>query len=450
MSLMISISGVRGIVGESLTPSVVVTYAGAFGEYSRRGTIVIGRDGRITGKIIGHLVSSTLLSLGCNVVALGVVPTPTVALAVEELGAAGGISITASHNPMEWNGLKFIGRSGMFLDEGEQRQLRAIADGNSISYAAWNGIGSHRPDESFVRRHIERALGIPEINKEAIARRRLKVVVDCINAAGGGIVPPLLRELGCRVVEMNCEVSGIFTRTPEPVPENLGALCRRVVEEKADLGIAVDPDVDRLVLITEKGEPFGEEYTVTTAVKYILEKHRGAGERVVINLSTTRAVDDIAKACGATVVRTPVGEINVASKMKEIGAVIGGEGSGGVIFPAVHYGRDAIVGIALILQQLTDFRGTLSQFKATLPQYAIVKTKAGLKGKDADAMFDTIRRKYAGKGTFTDTDGLKIDFADSWVHLRKSNTEPIIRIIAEAPTTDRAQSLLSEFQRIVG
>ncbi len=451
MSLMISISGVRGVVGESLTPSVVVNFAGAFGEYSRRGTIVLGRDGRVTGKVIGHLVSSTLLSLGCNVVALGIAPTPTIALAVEALGAAGGISITASHNPMEWNGLKFIGPTGMFLDEQQNGALRSIAEGGALSYAPWNRLGTHTADESFIRKHLEKVFRIPELQRERIARRRLKVVVDCINASGGAIVPPMLRELGCRVVEMNCEMSGVFSRTPEPVPENLDDLCKRVVEEKADIGIAVDPDADRLVLITERGEPFGEEYTVTAAVKFMLEKRRMPNDgRVVVNLSTTRAVDDVARSCGATVVRTPVGEINVASKMKEIGALIGGEGSGGVILPEVHYGRDAMVGIALILQQLAEFNGTLSEFKATLPQYSITKTKVEVRGKDAGSLFESVRRRYASSGTITALDGLKVDFPDSWVHLRKSNTEPVIRIIAEAPDAAAAKSLLRQVQDLLG
>lgn len=467
MSLIISISGIRGIVGESLTPDVIVKYSAAFVQYCLPQTgsrIVIGRDGRITGKIIGNIVSSTLLSMGCDVVALGVVPTPTVALAVEKLGAAGGIAITASHNPIQWNGLKFIAQTGMFLNAEENEKLWSIAEGQKFNYAAWNKLGQHIADESFIQNHIDSVLSLPYINVEQIRKRKFKVVVDCINASGGIIVPKLLRDLGCEVVELNCEMSGIFSHMPEPIPENLVELCNQVLVNKADLGIAVDPDVDRLVLITDKGEPFGEEYTITTVVKFILEKQkllttftrrRRASHSpltVVVNLSTTRAVDDVGKTFGAAVFRTPVGEINVAQKMKEVGAIIGGEGSGGVILPDVHYTRDAIVGIGLILQQLTEYQGTISEFKESLPKYSIVKSKFESASvghrNEIEREFDTIQRKYESEGNINTEDGLKIDFEDSWIHLRKSNTEPIIRIIAEARTLDRAKKLVEELKII--
>lgn len=451
MSLMVSISGVRGIVGESLTPDVVVQYASAFAEFCGRGTIVLGRDGRITGKIITHLTSSTLLAAGCDVIAIGICPTPTVQLAVEQSGAVGGVVVTASHNPMQWNGMKFIGNRGMFLDAAENQKLWDIAARNKGQFARWEKLGKHIADNSFLQKHITTVLSLPYINPESIKQRKFKVVVDCINASGGMIVPRLLKQLGCSVVEMNCEVSGVFSRNPEPVPENLTAVCKRVREEKAHLGIAVDPDVDRLVLITEKGEPLGEEYTIVSLVKFILEKERmrnpGSQNSVVVNLSTTRAVDDVAKQCNAKVVRTPVGEINVAKKMKEIGAVIGGEGSGGVILPAAHYGRDAAVGIGLIMQMLAEFGGTLSQWKAMLPQYVIVKQSVVLGDKQPDTVLHTVREKVDGKGTINTDDGLKIDFPDAWVHLRKSNTEPIIRIIAEAPSQSQAEALARQFQQ---
>jgi len=451
MSLMVSISGVRGIVGESITPEIVVKYASAFADYCEGGKIVVGRDGRVTGKIIGNLVASTLLAKGCEVIALGVAPTPTIGIAVEQLHAAGGISITASHNTIEWNGLKFIGQSGMFLNAEENKRMWAIADQAPRAYASWKNLGRHLVDDSFLRQHIDMVMNLPYIKPEVIRRRKFKVVVDCINAAGGVIVPSLLRELGCDVIEMNCEVSGIFSRDPEPLPENLGALAARVRAAGADLGIAVDPDVDRLVFITENGEPFGEEYTVTTATQFVLSKLQNSQQQpvVVVNLSTTRAIDDVARSFGAKVFRTRVGEINVASKMKDVRAVIGGEGSGGVILPAVHYGRDAIVGIGLILQQLVEFGGTLSGLKGTLPQYKIVKSKVDVPGKLSDRLWEKIQTRYATNGNINMDDGVKIDLRDSWVHLRKSNTEPVVRIIAEAPTAESAQELVRQCTELI-
>ena len=447
---MVSISGIRGIVGESLTPEAVVKYAAAFAEYSNGGTIVLGRDGRITGASIGHIVSSTLSQMGCNVVAIGICPTPTVALAVEKMRAAGGIAVTASHNPMQWNGLKFMAPNGMFLNGDENRKFWHIADRGTFHYAAWDAQGKHIADSSFIDKHIAAVLSLPYIKIDQIRKRKIKVVVDCVNAAGGAIVPKLLREFGCEVVELNCDVSGIFSHTPEPIPENLTALAAQVVAHKADVGIAVDPDVDRLVLIDEKGTPFVEEYTIASAVKFVLGAEKALGHTkhtVVVNLSTTRAVEDIASAYGATVVRTPVGEINVASKMKEKKAVIGGEGSGGVILPEVHLGRDAIVGIGLFLQLLSEFGGKTSELKASLPQYTIVKDKILLGSFQPDAIFQKLNEKYSTTGRTTTEDGLKIDFDSSWVHLRASNTEPIIRIIAEATTQQEAATLVDRFKK---
>lgn len=453
---MISISGIRGIVGESLTPAVIVRYSAAFAEYCKRinpkhPTVVIGRDGRITGKIVANIASSTLLAAGVDVVAIGVVPTPTVALAVETLGATGGISFTASHNPMQWNGLKFFAASGLFLDAEENKQVWNIADNDEAKFASWQHIGKHTPDDSWVRKHIDAVLSHNYINVETIRRRNFKVVLDAVNAAGGIITPLLLKELGCEVIEMNCDVSGVFAHTPEPIPENLTDLCERVRKEKADIGIAVDPDVDRLVLITEKGEPFSEEYTVSSAIKFVLEKEKQLGhtftQSVVVNLSTTRAVDDIAAQYGANVHRTPVGEINVAKKMKNIGAIIGGEGSGGVIFPAIHCGRDAIVGIGLIMQLLADFRGTVSELKASLPQYQIAKGKIELGNTSPDAALQRIQNTIGNEATVNTEDGLRIDYPDYWVHLRKSNTEPIVRVIAEARTAEQASEVVGEFTK---
>jgi phosphomannomutase len=459
---MVSISGVRGIVGSTLTPEIVVQYASAFAEYCHRGRIVIGRDGRITGKSIGHILSSTLLSMGCDVIALGVCPTPTVQLAVSSMKAAGGVSVTASHNPMEWNGMKFISPSGMFLDREESERFWTIAQRPERTYATWDRQGKHAADDTFIARHIEAILSLPLLNVEIVRKRRLKVVVDCVNASAGALVPKLLREFGCTVIEMNCDLSGIFSHKPEPLPENLSELCARVKAEGADLGIAVDPDGDRLVLIDEHGAPFGEEYTIASAVRFVLEKEarlsREAGSRtagqtagsrtqqaVVVNLSTTRAVDDIAKQYGAQVYRTPVGEIHVAKKMKEVGSLIGGEGSGGVILPALHFARDASVGIGLILEFLAEFGGSLSQLKNSMPQYVIKKTQITVDFGNIDSLLQRFADRYGRNGNVTTLDGVKIDFEDSWVHLRKSNTEPIIRIIAEARTNEAAE----EFTRAV-
>ncbi|MEX1139271.1 MAG: phosphoglucosamine mutase [Bacteroidota bacterium] len=449
MSLMVSISGVRGIVGSTLTPDVVVRYASAFAEYCNRGTIVIGRDGRITGKPITHIVSSTLVSMGCNVIGLGVCPTPTIQLAVEKVKAAGGIAITASHNPIVWNGMKFLADSGMFLDAAQNAVLRTMVEKPDRNYVPWDSMGRFEADETWIDKHITAILKIPYLNVRVLKRRKFKVVVDCVNAAGSVIVPRLLKMLGCRVVEMNCNASGVFAHDPEPVPQNLGSLSRRVKHEKADMGIAVDPDVDRLVLIDEKGRPIGEEYTIAIVVQFVLKKEsERTGRRpknpafnVVINLSTTRAVEDIAAEYGATVIRTPVGEINVAKTMKETAAIVGGEGSGGVILPKVHLGRDAPVGIALVLQHLAEFGGPLSELRKSLPNYTIEKAKIDAGSRNPREIMDRIANRYAGRGTINTDDGLRIDFGDSWVHLRSSNTEPIIRIISEAPKPDRAKDL---------
>ena len=455
MSLMVSISGIRGVIGESLTPEVAVRYAAAFGEYCKRTdpkhpAACLGRDGRITGKALADIITSTLLSCGVDVRDLGICPTPTVQLAVEHERASGGISVTASHNPMQWNGMKFIAPTGMFLDADENRVLWDLAE-KPRTYAPWDAMGRHIQDGSWIRKHIESVLALDSLNVGIIRKRKLKVVLDCVDAAGGVIIPALLRELGCSVIEMHCSVSGIFSHTPEPIPENLTGLATRVASERADLGIAVDPDVDRLVLITERGEPFGEEYTIASATQFALGR---AAQRpglpapvVVVNLSTTRAVDDIASRFGARVVRTAVGEINVAKKMKEIGALIGGEGSGGVILPAVHLGRDASVGIGLVLQLLAESGGTLSALKASLPQYAIAKGRMSVAGLRPDDILARIAERHRNDGRINTEDGLKIDFPQAWVHLRKSNTEPIIRIIAEGATMEEALRTVEAFRK---
>ncbi|MEW5797745.1 MAG: phosphoglucosamine mutase [Bacteroidota bacterium] len=450
MSLMVSISGIRGVVGVSLTPDVIIKYVSAFAEYTNRGTLVVGRDGRITGHSIANLIAATLVQAGCTVVDIGICPTPTVGLAVEQMKAAGGIAITASHNPMIWNGMKFIAPTGMFLNGTENRTFWNLADHGNFKYAPWDKQGKIQVKTDFINEHIQAILSLPYIDKKKIAARKFKVVVDCVNASGGIIVPHLLREFGCEVIELHCDVSGIFAHTPEPIPENLTELSARVVQEKADLGIAIDPDSDRLVLITEQGIPFVEEYTIVSATKFVLnaeEKLGKTGNTVVVNLSTTRAVEDIAAEYGATVYRTPVGEINVASRMKELGSVIGGEGSGGVILPQLHLSRDAIVGVGLFLQFLAEFGGTASELKASLPQYEIVKNKIELGAMKPETILAKLHEKYSKTEKTNNDDGLKIDFASSWVHLRKSNTEPIIRIIAEAKTKEEAAKLVERFQK---
>jgi phosphomannomutase len=444
MALMVSISGIRGIVGETLTPETVVKYISAYADFCNRGNIIVGRDGRITGKNVLDIVVSTLRQMGCNVTNLGICPTPTVALTVEKLKAAGGISITASHNPMMWNGLKFFAPTGLFLDADENLKFWHLAE-YSVKYVPWDKQGNYTLDEEFLDKHIRQVLSLSYIDAGKIRARQFKVVLDCVNAAGGIIVPRLLEKLGCKVTPLHCEVTGIFGHAPEPIPENLNELCAKVREVKADIGIAVDPDVDRLVLINEKGDPFVEEYTIATCIDFVLKKEKLNNPKVVVNLSTTRAVDDIVNRYGGTTYRTAVGEINVAKKMKEVGAIIGGEGSGGVILPKVHLGRDAIVGIGLIFQSLTEFGGTMSELKATLPQYLITKGKIELGSLNANKILKRLQAKYSSAGIINNDDGLKIDFPEAWVHLRKSNTEPIIRIIAEAHTKTEADELVKKF-----
>ncbi len=446
-SLIVSISGLRGVVGESLTPETVVRYANAFARLSKRGKIIVGRDGRYHGEMLAEVLAGTLAANGCDVVDIGICPTPTVQLAAEHSDAAGGVAVTASHNPMEWNGLKFINEDGVFLDAGENKELwkyAALKNG----YVSSKATGRIEHNDFFLHDHVRRVLAIRSVDVEAIRRRHFRVVVDCVNAGGSVVVPMLLNELGCSVVKMNCEATGRFPRKPEPVPENLTAVMERVRHERADLGIVVDPDVDRLVLITEKGEPFSEEYTIAQAVKFIFSKVPVENRVAAVNLSTTRAADEIAEALDGKVYRSAVGEINVVKKMKKVNAVIGGEGSGGVILPEVHYGRDALVGIAITLQHLLEFGGTLSGLKESLPRFEIVKMKIETGKKDPGKVIEAVRKKYSMFKLNTE-DGLKIDAPDYWVHLRKSNTEPIIRVLAEAASRKEAESKASEVTKLV-
>ena len=446
-SLIVSISGLRGIVGDSLTPETVIRYANAFAKFTDRKKIVVGRDGRYHGEMLAEILIGTLASNGCDVVDIGICPTPTVQLAAEHSDAVGGVAVTASHNPMEWNGLKFINEKGVFLDAAENKELWKYAE-MSPKYAPFDTTGKIEHNDFFLHDHIRRVLAIKSIGVEAIRKRHFKVVVDCVNAGGATVVPALLNELGCSLVKMNCEPTGEFPRKPEPIPENLGAVMERIRLEKADLGIVVDPDVDRLVLITEKGEPFSEEYTVAQAVKFIFSKTPKEKRVAAVNLSTTRAVDVIAQELDGKVHRSAVGEINVVKKMKSVGAVVGGEGSGGVILPEVHYGRDALVGIGITLQHLLEFGGTLSELKESLPKFEIVKMRIDIGKGNPDKVIEAVRKSYSKFKTNTE-DGLKIDAPDYWIHLRKSNTEPIIRVISEAASREEAGARASEVMKVV-
>ena len=438
---MVSISGIRGVVGESLTPSVIQKYTLAFAKYLQKGTVVVGRDSRVSGPFVANLVKGCLLASGCKVIDIGIVPTPTVQLTIEHHKAAGGIAITASHNPIQWNGLKFMGSDGRFLNPEQAGIVYTMADRGEQALQSWDGLGTEQRDEKANQRHIEAVLNLSLIDPEVIRKRAFHVVVDTVNGAGGMIIPQLLEALGCRVTVINQEPNGRFAHTPEPLPENLTQLSEKVREVGADVGFAVDPDVDRCAIVDHEGHPIGEEYTLALAVKLVLSKKLG---RVAVNMSTSRASEDIAKYYNCMFVRSKVGEINVADKMLEIDAIIGGEGNGGVILPELHLGRDAPLAVALTLQHLAEFGGTLNELKASLPQYHMIKQKVNIEGMDPDQVLQAMIEKYKNE-PLNLLDGIKIDFADSWVHLRKSNTEPIVRIIAEAPTEEKALHLCQKF-----
>ena len=440
-TLMVSISGIRGIVGDGLEPNVIVRYASAYADFIRTGKIVVGRDARISGEMVNSILIGTLLAKGLDVVNIGICPTPTVQYMVKTLSANGGIAISASHNPNEWNALKLLNSTGQFMSPEENVTMFKLLNDSQNNYAAWNKLGKLTSYEEGLKKHVEDVLNMQFIDADKIRKKKFRVLVDCVNGAGVYVIPDLLRKLGCEVIEINCERTGIFPRLPEPLPENLTETMKAVTDSKADMGIVVDPDVDRLVLITEDGKPFSEENTITQAVKFVLSKKTG---NVVVNLSTTRAVDDVAKALGGKVFRSPVGEANVVLKMKETNAIIGGEGSGGVIFPSLHYGRDALVGIALTLQHLTETNQSLLEIKRNLPQYFIAKKKIDLGKSNPDKIVDLIKEKYADQKVNTD-DGLRIDFDDHWVHFRKSNTEPIIRIITESKNQKQSEELSQKY-----
>ena len=440
-TLMVSVSGIRGIVGDGLDPQTIVKYASAYADFCGKGKIVIGSDGRISGEMVSKLVIGTLLAKGNDVVDIGICPTPAVLFNVKNLKAVGGIQISASHNPNEWNALKLLNRNGEFMTPEENRQMLSLLENATNNFTTWDKLGKLTSYSKGLDNHIEAVLKLPFINVPKIRKRKFKVLLDCVNGAGAYSMPKLLERLGCQVIEMNCSKNGIFPRLPEPIPENLKATMRAVKKHKADIGIVVDPDVDRLVLITDKGEPFGEENTITQATRFWLSKKKG---NVVVNLSTTRAVDDVAKEFGCKVFRSPVGEANVVKKMKEVKAVIGGEGSGGVILPKAVFGRDSLTGTVIMLQHLLEFGGTMSEMKKALPQYFIAKKKILIGNKNPDEVIKNLIAKYRDHQINIE-DGLRIDFADHWAHFRKSNTEPIIRCIVEANNKKDAESLADKF-----
>jgi phosphomannomutase len=441
--LMVSVSGLRGRVGEGLTPEVIAHFAAAFGAYARRrgpgNTVVLGRDSRVSGPMFARAATAALQSVGCDVVDVGVAPTPSVQLAVEDLGAAGGLAVTASHNPIEWNALKFIGPSGMFLDAEEGAEMRRFLDGE-IPRATWDELGGWREDPGAVERHLQRILAIPFLDVEAIRRRRFKVALDCVRGAGGPIFTRLLEELGCQVEAIHMEPDGRFPREPEPVAENLGELEALVRSSGAEVGLATDPDVDRLSLVSEEGRAIGEDYTLALAATLVLRHRPGA---LVTNLSTSRLLDDVAEAAGRTLVRAAVGEINVARRMQAEGATIGGEGNGGVILPDVHLTRDAPVAAALILQLLAESDRPLSALAAGIGRYEIVKEKLPRPSQPLDAVYDALAARFP-EADADRQDGLRLSWgaARKWAHLRPSGTEPIVRIICEAPTRGEAEALV--------
>ena len=440
-TLMVSISGIRGIIGDGLDPQVLVKYTSAFADFIGKGTVVMGRDARITGEMVKSIVTGTLLAKGLNVIDIGICPTPTVQYTVKTLGAKGGIAISASHNPNEWNALKLLNHTGQFMTPDENIKIIGLLNSTDNKFVPWEKLGKLTSFEEGLKRHVHDAMHLKYVNIDQIRKRKFKIVTDCVNGAGAYVIPDFLRQFGCEVIELDCEKTGIFPRLPEPIPENLTKTMKAVSDHKADLGIVVDPDVDRLVLISNDGNPFGEENTITMAVNLILSKEKGNS---VVNLSTTRAVDDIASKYGCKVFRSAVGEANVVKKMKEVNAIIGGEGSGGVIYPALHYGRDALVGISLILQQLTEFGGSIIEFKKTLPSYFIAKKKIILGNTNPDEVINKLIVKYS-RSNINREDGLRIDFTDHWVHFRKSNTEPIIRIITEAKNEKLAEQLSTKY-----
>lgn len=446
MPLIKSISGFRGTIGgrpgENLTPQDVVECTAAFGQWIIKTTgnpkIVVGRDGRISGEIVSALVINTLRAMGISVIDLGLSTTPTVEMAVPMEKAGGGIILTASHNPKEWNALKLLNRKGEFISAKDGEKVLDYVARKNVEYAPVDKLGDYRRDDSYIEKHIKKILALPLVDSAAVQAKKFKVVVDAVNSTGAIALPPLLEALGCRVIVLNGEVNGHFAHNPEPLKEHLGQLSMEVRQQKANLGIAVDPDVDRLVFMCEDGELFGEEYTLVAIADYVLSKRPG---NTVSNLSSTRALRDVTIKYGGEYHAAAVGEVNVVEKMKAVDAVIGGEGNGGVILPELHFGRDALVGIALFLSHLAHCGKQISTLRKTYPEYHMAKTKLDRTPDiDLEKIFAALREKYRNEQVNTE-DGLKIDFESGWVHLRPSNTEPIIRVYSESNSIVVAENL---------
>ncbi len=457
MALIKSISGIRGTIGgkpgDNLTPLDVVKFAAAYGTWiKKKGStkIVIGRDARPSGEMVNALICYTLQGLGVDVIDLGLSTTPTVEIAVPIEKAAGGIIITASHNPVQWNALKLLNEKGEFISGKDGEEVLQIAESESFDFAPITKLGKYEKREGYIQKHIDMILKLPLVDVAAIKNRGFKVVVDAVNSSGGIAVPMLLKSLGVVVKELHCEPTGHFAHNPEPLPENLNDICTEIAKGKYDLGIVVDPDVDRLALICEDGSPFGEEYTLVAVADYILKNKQG---NTVSNLSSTRALADITETAGGQYFAAAVGEVNVVTMMKEKDAVIGGEGNGGIIYPDLHYGRDALVGIALFLTHLAKSQTSALRLRKKFPSYFISKNKIELtRDINVDKILDAVRKKYKKQPTST-VDGVRIEFDKEWVHLRKSNTEPIIRIYAESDMETKAENLakkiMSDIKEII-
>lgn len=461
MTLIKSISGIRGTiggkVGDNLTPVDAVKFASAYGTWLKKHhnkaklTVVIGRDARISGPMIHNLVVNTLVGLGIDVVDLGLSTTPTVEVAVPLEKADGGIILTASHNPKQWNALKLLNEKGEFLSGADGAEILAIAEAEAFDFSEVDDLGTVHTNDAYMDIHIDEVLNLPLVDVEAVQKRKFKVVVDGVNSSGGIIIPNLLEQMGVEVVKLYCEPNGHFPHNPEPLKEHLGDICALVVKEKADFGIVVDPDVDRLAFISNDGEMFGEEYTLVAVADYVLSKTLG---NTVSNMSSSRALRDITHKHNGSYQASAVGEVNVVELMKKTNAIIGGEGNGGIIYPELHYGRDSLVGVALFLTHLAGMNQTVAELRASYPQYFMSKNKIELTPEiDVDAILKAMTEKYQHEDIST-IDGVKIDFATEWVHLRKSNTEPIIRIYTEAPNQAAADALalriIDEIKAIAG
>ncbi len=457
MSLIKSISGIRGTIGgktgEGLSPVDVVKFTAAYATLIRKtttrktNTIVVGRDARLSGEMVDSLVVATLCAMGFDVVNIGLASTPTTEVAVVGEQACGGIILTASHNPAQWNALKLLNENGEFLNDAEGKEVLRIAEAEEFEFVDVMALGHELTNTTWNRRHIQQVLDLKLVDTKAIRKAGFTVAVDAVNSVGGIIIPQLLRALGVEnIIELNCEATGKFAHTPEPIPENLPQIADLMKEGRADVGFVVDPDVDRLAIVMENGEMFVEEYTLVAVADYVLRHTPGA---TVSNLSSSRALRDVTEAAGCSYSPAAVGEVNVVTKMKETGAVIGGEGNGGVIYPEAHYGRDALVGVALFLTLMAKSGKKVTELKAGYPAYAIAKNKIQLTPEiDVDAILDAMKERYKSE-KITDIDGVKIDFPQSWVHLRKSNTEPIIRIYAEAHTMEEADKLANDIKEVI-